>query len=79
MSFGAVSLSFILLFKIINIKLHRTIILPFILYGFETLSLTSREEHRLKIFEDRVLRKIFGPKRNEVTGKWTRLNNEELY
>jgi len=49
------------------------------LYGFETLSLTSREEHRLKIFEDRVLRKIFGPKRNEVTGKWTRLNNEELY
>ena len=71
-------MSFSLLFKNVKIKIHRTITLPFILYGFETLSLTSREEHRLKVFEDEVLRKIFRPRRNEVTGKWTRLSNEEL-
>jgi len=71
-------MSFSLLFKNVKIKIHRTITLPFILYGFETLSLTSREEHRLKVFEDKVLRKIFRPRRNEVTGKWTRLSNEEL-
>ena len=71
-------MSFSLLFKNVKIKIHRTITLPFILYGFETLSLTSREEHRLKVFEDKVLRKIFRPRRNEVTGKWTRLSNEEV-
>jgi hypothetical protein len=49
-----------------------------VLYGCETWSLTLREEHRLKIFENKVLRKIFGPKRDEVTGEWRKLHNEEL-
>jgi hypothetical protein len=49
------------------------------LYGCETWSLTIREEHRLRVFEDRVLRRIFGPKRNEVTGGWRKLYNEELH
>jgi hypothetical protein len=50
-----------------------------ILYGCETLSLTLREEHRLRVFEIRVLRRIFGPKRDEVTGGWRKLHNEELH
>jgi hypothetical protein len=53
-----------------SIKLYRTIILPVVLYGCETWSLTLREECRLRVFENRVLRRIFGPKRNEVTGEW---------
>jgi hypothetical protein len=48
-------------------------------YGCETCSLTLREEHRLRVFENRVLRKIFGPKRDEVTGGWRKLHNEELH
>jgi hypothetical protein len=52
--------------------------LPVALYGCETWSLTLREEHRLREFENRVLRRIFGPKRGEVTGEWRRLHNEEL-
>jgi hypothetical protein len=48
------------------------------LYGCETSSLTLREEQRLRVFENRVLRRIFGPKRNEITGEWTKLHNEEL-
>ena len=55
-----------------------SIILPFVLYGCETWSLTLREERRLRVFENRVLRRIFGPKRDEVTGKWRKLHNEEL-
>jgi hypothetical protein len=51
-------------------KVYKTIILPFVLYGCETWSLTLREEHRLRMFENRVLRRIFGPKRDEVTGQW---------
>jgi hypothetical protein len=58
-----------LLSKNIKIKVQRTIILPGILYRCETWSLTPREEHRLRVFENMVLRKIFGPKRDEVTGK----------
>jgi hypothetical protein len=54
------------------------LILPVILYGCETWSLTLREEHRLKVFENRVLWKIFGPKMVEVTGDWRKLHNEEL-
>jgi hypothetical protein len=54
------------------------IILPVVLYGCETWSLTLREEHRLRVFENRVLRKVFGPKRNKVTGEWRKLHNEEL-
>jgi hypothetical protein len=49
-----------------------------VLYGCETWSLTLREEHRLRVFENRVLRRIFGPKRDEVTGDWRKLHNEEL-
>jgi len=52
--------------------------LPVILYGCETWSLTLREERRLRLFENRVLRRIFGPKRDEVTGEWRKLHNEEL-
>ena len=48
------------------------------MYGCETRSLTLREEHRLRVFENRALRRIFGPKRDEVTGDWKKLNNEEL-
>jgi hypothetical protein len=50
-----------------------------VLYGYETWSLTLREKHRLRVFENRVLRRIFGPKRNEVTGGWRKLHNEELH
>jgi hypothetical protein len=49
------------------------------LYGCETWSLTLREENRLRVFENRVLRKIFGPKRDEVIGEWRKLHNEELH
>ena len=49
-----------------------------VLYGCETWSLTLREEHRLRVFENRVLRRVFGPKRDEVTGEWRKLHNEEL-
>jgi hypothetical protein len=67
-----------LLSKIIKIKIYRTIILPVICFGCETWSVTLREEHRVRVFENRVLRRIFGPKRDEITGKWRRLHNEEL-
>ena len=59
-------------------KIHRTIILPVVLYGYETWSLTLREERRLRVFENKVLRRIFGPKRGEVTREWRKLHNEEL-
>ena len=49
-----------------------------VLYAYETWSLTLREERRLRVFENRVLKKIFGPKRDEVTGEWRKLHNEEL-
>jgi hypothetical protein len=59
----------------IKIRIYKTIILPVVLYGCETWSLTLREEHRLRVFENRVLRRIFGPKRDEVTGGWRKLHN----
>jgi hypothetical protein len=62
-----------------KIKEHRTEILPVVLYDCETWFLTLREEHRLRVFKNRVLKKIFGPKREKVTGEWRRLHNEELY
>jgi hypothetical protein len=68
-----------LLSEIIKIRIYRTIIFPVVLYGCETWSLASREEHRLRVFENRVLRRIFGPKRDKVTGDWRRLHNEELH
>jgi hypothetical protein len=58
--------------------IYKTIILPVVLYGCETCSLTLREEHRLRVFENGVLRRKFGPKRDEVTGRWIKLHNEEL-
>ena len=67
-----------LLSKNINIKIYRTIILPVVLYGCETWSLILREERRLRVFENRVLRRIFGLKRDKVTGEWRKLHNEEL-
>jgi hypothetical protein len=67
-----------LLSKNIKIRIYRTIILPVVLYGCETWSLTLREEHRLRVLETRVLRRIFGPKRDHVTGDWRKLHNEEL-
>jgi hypothetical protein len=63
----------------VKIKIYKTIILPVVLYGCETWSLTLREEHRLRVFENRVLRRIFGPKRDGVTGGWRKLHNEELH
>ena len=66
-----------LLSKNLKIKIYRTVILPVVLYGYETWSLTLREERKLRVFENMVLR-IFGPRRDEVTGKWSRLHNEEL-
>jgi hypothetical protein len=58
--------------------IHRTIIFPVVLYGCETWSLKLREEHRLWVYENRVLRRIFGLKRYKVTGQWRKLNNEKL-
>ena len=58
--------------------IYRTVILPVVLYGCETWSLTLREERRLRVFENRVLRRVFGSKRDEVTGEWRKLYNEEL-
>jgi hypothetical protein len=58
----------------VKIKMYKTIILPVGLYGCKTLSLTLREEHRLRVFENRVLRRIFGPKRDEMTDGWRKLH-----
>jgi len=71
-------LSSSLLSKNLNIKIYRTIILPVVLYGCETWSLTMREERRPRVFENRMLRRIFGPKRDGLTGEWRKLHNEEL-
>ena len=67
-----------LLPKNLKIKIYRTIILPLVLYGCETLSLTLREERKLRVFENMVLRRIFGPRRDEITAEWRRLHDEEL-
>jgi hypothetical protein len=67
-----------LLSKNLKIRIYKTILLPVILYGCETWSLTLRKEDRLRVFENRMLRRIFGPKRDEVTGGWKTLHNEEL-
>ena len=69
---------FLLISKNLKIKIYKTIIFPVVLYGCETRSLTLREECRLRVFENRILRRIFGPKRYE-NGEWRRLHNEELY
>jgi hypothetical protein len=61
------------------LRLFKTIILPVVLYGCETWSLTVREEHKLRMFGNRVLRRIFGPKRDGVMARWIKLHNEELH
>jgi hypothetical protein len=76
--FGEKSFIFSLLSKKLKMKIYRTIIFPVVLYGCENWSLTLREERRLRVFENRVLRRIFGPKRDEVTGEWRKLHHEEL-
>jgi hypothetical protein len=67
-----------LISKNLKIKIYKTVILPFVLYGCETWSLTLREEHRLRVSEERVLRRIFGPKREE-DGSWRKFHNDELH
>jgi hypothetical protein len=63
----------------VKFETYKTIILPFVLCGCETLSLALREEHRLRVFENRVLRRIFGPNRDDVTLEWRKLLNEEVH
>ena len=67
-----------LLSKFLKIKIYKTIIFPVVLYGCEAWSLALREECRLRVLENRILRRIFGPERNENM-KWRRLHNEELH
>jgi hypothetical protein len=71
-------LSSLLISKNLKIKIYKTVILPVVLYGCDTWSLTLREEHRLRVYENRVLRRIFGPKREE-DGSWRKLNNDEFH
>ncbi|KAJ4443790.1 hypothetical protein ANN_05568 [Periplaneta americana] len=72
-------LSSSLLSKNLKVRIYETVILPVVLYGCETWTLTLREEHRLRVFENKVLRKIFGAKRDEVAGEWRKLHNTELH
>jgi hypothetical protein len=76
---GQSLLSSRLLSRNVKVIIYKTIILPVVLYGCETWPLTSREHHRLRGFKNRVRRRIFGPKRDEVTGEWRKLHNEELH
>jgi hypothetical protein len=66
------------LFKNLKIEVYKPIILPVVLYGCETWSVTLRGKHRLRVLQNRVMR-IFGPKREEVAGGWRRLHNEDLH
>jgi hypothetical protein len=63
----------------VKVKIYKTMIVPVVMYGCETWSLTLRQEHRLRVFKNKVLRRIFEPKRDEVTGEWRKLHNEELH
>jgi hypothetical protein len=63
----------------LKVKIYRTIILPVVLYGCGTLSVTLRKERRVRVFENRVLRRIFGPKWDEVMGEWRKLHSGELH
>jgi hypothetical protein len=71
-------LSSCLLSKNIKIRIYKTIIMPMVMYGCEAWFLILREEHRLRVFENRVLRRIFETKKDKVTGGWRKLHNEEL-
>jgi hypothetical protein len=68
-----------LLSKNVKVRIYKTIILPLVQYGYETWSLTVSEEHKLRVFENRVLRRIFGQKGNEVTGGWRKLHEDEQH
>ncbi|KAJ4429502.1 hypothetical protein ANN_21671 [Periplaneta americana] len=72
-------LSSSLLSKNLKVRIYKAVLLPVVLYGCETWTFTLREEHRLRVFENKVLRKIFGAKRDEVTGEWRKLHNTELH
>jgi hypothetical protein len=72
-------LSFRLLSRNVKVKIYKTTILPVVLYGYKTWPLTLREKHRLRVPENGVLRRIFEPKRHEVTGEWMKLHNEEFH
>ena len=78
LSFGAESFVFQVAIQKFKIKIYRTIILLVVLYGCEIWSLTLREERKLRVFGNMALRGILGPRRDEVTGEWRRLHNEEL-
>jgi hypothetical protein len=77
--FGSEFLSPHLLSRNVKVQIYETTILPVVLYGWETWSLTLSQKHRLSVFEKRVLSRIFGPKRDEVTGQWRKLHNGELH
>ncbi|KAJ4444956.1 hypothetical protein ANN_06755 [Periplaneta americana] len=72
-------LSSSLLSKNLKVRIYKAVILPVVLFGCKTWTLTSREEQRLRVFENKVLRKIFGAKRDEVKGEWRKLHNAELH
>jgi hypothetical protein len=72
-------LSSSLLSRNVKVKIYKTIILPFVLYGYGTWSLTLREEYRLRMFKNRALRRIFGLKKDEETGEWRQLHTEGLH
>jgi len=78
MAFRAKSFAFRFTIKKCKIKIKKNIILPPALYGYEAWSLTLREGHRLRVFENKMMRKKFGSKKDEVTGDWRRLHNEDL-
>jgi len=78
LSYCAESFVFQFITQKTKLKIHISIILTVLLYGCEHLSLTLKEERRLRVFENRVLRRIFRPKRHEVTGEWRKLHNKEL-
>ena len=78
LSFVAESFIFQVAIKNLKTKIYRTIFMPVVLYGYESRSLVLQEERKLRVFENMVLRRIFGAGRDEVTGDWRRLHNEEL-
>jgi hypothetical protein len=65
--------------KNVKIRIYKIMILPAVLYGCETCSLTLGEEHKLRVFENRMFRHVFGPKKDGVTGGWRKLHNKELH
>jgi hypothetical protein len=79
LQFGSEPSVFSVAVEKLKIRICKTIILPVVLYGCETWSLALREEHRPRVFENRVLRRILGLKRDEVTGEWRKLRNDALH